>query len=168
MNKLFKNPLVLLVLVLVVGGLIFTSLNKKSTPTAGEFAWSISQVEDPENPANYEVDVFLSGDKVTETQALEIDGSLDTDLLTLESAESGGFFENSLTVKMDTKEMVFALAKNPTTQNSIDPSKPVIKLYFKPKKGFEEATFRVLPQSQIYIKNVGGANPTEAAAVLQK
>ncbi len=168
MKKLSKSPLVILVILAVVfvGGYL---LFKKTTkPTTGKFDWKIVQVKDGVTAPNYELDVYLSGDKIAETTALELDASLNSTQLKVTSAEAGGFFQNPMTIKMDNKNLVFAIAKNPTSQNTVDPAKPVFKIHLTGLKGFGQTTFSILPTSQIYVRNIGGATPGVSQFVLQK
>ncbi len=168
MKKLSKSPLVILVILAVVfvGGYL---LFKKTTkPTTGKFDWKIVQIKEGVAAPNYELDVYLSGDKVTETTALELDASLSNSQIKVSSAEAGGFFQNPLTVKMDNKNLVFAIAQNPTNKTSVDPNKPVFKISFVSIKGFGQTTFSILPTSQIYVRNIGGATPGVSQFVLQK
>jgi hypothetical protein len=168
MQKLSKIFIPLLAVVVILGGLYFL-VSKKSAPSSpGNFEWKVSQVKDSMSPPKYELDVYLTGDRISEVSAIELDAAVDVKNLKLTSAESGGFFVNPLTVKMDNTNMIFAIAKNPSGEIPVDPTKPVFKLYFQSQAGFTQAVFDVLPTSQIYVKNTGGANPSVTQFVLYK
>jgi hypothetical protein len=167
----FLIPILLVVLVATVGA--FYLFQKKSTPVStGSFEWKIVRNTQSVSPPDYELEVYLTGDKISQVQAAELDAELDAELegtnLKLTNAEAGGFYTNPLTIKMDTSEMIFAIARNPGNQTQVDPTKPLFRLRLRAQSGFSEAVFRILPVSQIYVKDAGGANPMPSQFILQK
>lgn len=168
MGKLLKNSFVIIILILVVVSVAYVAFAKLYKPSAGHFDWKIVQVKDPKNPTYYEVDVYLTGEKVAETEAVEVNAAVGSPLLQLASVEPGTFFSNPLIIKMDNQDLIFAIAKNPTSQTTVDPTQPVFKLHFTAKSGFSQSTFNILSSSQIYIKNIGGATPSSTEFVVQK
>lgn len=161
-------PIGVLVLVIVIGiKILFTPqkpIVQKDLPT---LAWNAVQVTDQSSPPNYEVDIFLTGDGLDQIQAIEINTELLGENIQLISVDTGGFYNNPLTIKMDTEKMVFALAKNPGSTELVDQTKPIIKLYFESKPGFNQSVLKVLDKSQVYIKNTGGTYPTGAQTLIK-
>jgi hypothetical protein len=157
-----------LIVIAAIGALLVFAPKKTNTPATGSFEWKVVQVKDNVSPPKYQLDVYLTGDKISEVSAVELDAALNSELIKLTEAETGEFYTNPLTVKMDTENKVFAIAKNPSNETPVDTTKPLFKLYFQAQSGFDEATFEVLSASQIYVRNTGGANPATTKFVLQK
>lgn len=168
MKGLPKFLLPLLAVLVILGVVVYFAPKKSQEKSAGKFDWKVTQVTEKVPPPDYELDVFLSGEKIDDVQAVELDGNLDNTNIKLVSAESGGFYTNPLTIKMDTENLVFALAKNPSAGNTVDSTKPLLKLRFRSKTGFTQTMFSILPTSQIYVKEIGGTNPSVTQFTLQK
>ena len=168
MGKLLKNSFVTILILLVVVSVAYIAFAKLYKPSPGHFDWKVVQVKDKNSPDSYEVDVYLTGEKISEVEGVEVDAAIGSPMLTLASAEPGAFFLNPLIIKMDNSNLIFAIAKNPTNQVPVDSSQPVFKLHFTAKNGFSQSTFNVLPSSQIYLRNIGGATPASSEFVVQK
>ncbi len=168
MNRLSKILIITLLGLLILGATFYFLSKKNPSLSTGSFEWKIVRVNDNFSPPDYELDVYLSGTKISDIQAVELDGEINTEDLKVINAETGGFYTNPLTIKMDANNLVFAVAKNPTNQAPIDPGKPLFKLHLRAQSGFSEAIFRILPASQIYVKSAGGMNPTPTQFILQK
>lgn len=171
MSTLVKILIPVLVLLAIVSALYF-KFSKKPQPISPvanlpTLEWKAVLVPEKNAPPNYQVDIYLTGERLNEIQAAELNISLESDTLQINSSEPGGFYTNPLTIKMDDQKMIYALARNPSSVESINPDQPILKLLLESASGFDGANLRVLPTSQVYVKSQGGAYPSETVLLVK-
>jgi hypothetical protein len=156
MNNLSSNKkifiLSLIVILLSVFSIWLIYLNTLS--------WNIVQSQ------NGEVDVYLKGTSAPKVIAAELDISLDTNRVKISSVTAGGFFVSPLIVKFDDKKLAYSLMINPGNNVGNDLSKPLFKFYLSPGilTGYN---FSILPGSQVYLLDIGGAYPRQSQIILK-
>lgn len=146
MHKLPDKLIILLVLVLILSTFVATHYSSK------DLYWDIKQA------GSGEVDAYLKGFLANKAVGADLNVFFDKSNLKVSSVDPGGFFEDPIVIRSDSRNLSYSIMLNPENKVGSDSSKPLFKFHLLPAKlsGYK---FCILPSSQVYLSKVGGSFP---------
>lgn len=150
----------ILAIVLSIISIVLSYRVGKNNSNIPALSWNIVQA------TNGEIAVFLEGPTASKVTGADLNIFIDTNRISILSAEAGGFFSKPIAVRMDNKNLLYSLIQNPGDKTGNDINKPIIKFHLSSQK-LTDNNFYILPGSQVYLRDVGGVYPKTAQTILK-
>ena len=115
-----------------------------------KYFWEIDTLDSTNPSGEKQLDIYLKGPDAGHVGAVDMRVSVDQEVAKIISAESGGFFQNTILDSYFKDKAVYILA----TESVTDITKPVVSIRIAPLNNtVSNSNFKLLSSSQIYITN---------------